>query len=285
MRSDGALCMVDLNMTVMKDADGMVTGTVITARDVTERKHMEQELEKTRRMESISSLAGGLANDFDSILTTILGDLALSQENMNEEEAVCATLMHAEQETLRAKDLIKQLTMFAGDNALVTKPVSVAAVLKEAGEKALEKSPVHCEYSIADTTWPVEIDEHQIGQVFMSLLINAAHAMPDGGAISIAADNCPVSEHETSSLAQGPYVRITVHDEGIGILNDYLKNIFSPYAEKGRKGNGLVLATAYAVIKKHKGLITVESEFGAGTTFVVYLPASRGTALKTIISR
>lgn len=273
MKKDGEICHVELNINLMKDKSDRVTGTIMTVRDITERVRKEHEFLKTKRLESIIALAEGIANDFNSIFTSILGDITMAQSLLGNEDETFAFMAKAEKEALRAKDLIEQLLMFSKRNKIVKEKTSIVEVLKEVLNKSTESSEIQYEYTFNDHLWPVEIDRRQICQVLGNLLMNAIHAMPEGGVIRISAENIVVESAMNLPIENGRYIKITLQDQGIGILNEYIQEIFDPYFLKGRKRSGFVLATAYSVIKKHNGLITVESEFGSGTTFSIYLPA------------
>lgn len=127
--------------------------------------------------------------------------------------------------------------------------------------------------------WPVEVDEGQINQVINNLIINSDQAMTEGGMINVGVENITIDEIQGSEvkgqelLKDGKYVKISISDQGVGIAEEHLKNIFDPYFSTKQKGSGLGLTTAYSIIKNHDGLITVESEIGVGTTFYIYLPA------------
>ena len=138
----------------------------------------------------------------------------------------------------------------------------------------LSGSNVRCEYSISDDIWGARFDAGQIGQVIQNLIINADQAMPEGGILKLDIENIYVKPEHSLPLEEGKYVRITIRDQGTGIPEKHLDKIFDPFFTTKLKGNGLGLATAYSIIKKHNGYINVESQFEEGTTFYIYLPAS-----------
>ncbi|MBT3362805.1 MAG: response regulator [Chloroflexi bacterium] len=140
---------------------------------------------------------------------------------------------------------------------------------------ALAGSNVKCQFEIPDDLRRVEVDEGQISQVMNNLVINASEAMPAGGVIKIKAENALDKPEDTLQLAGDSFIRIVISDKGIGIPHDFLSRIFEPYFSTKKKGSGLGLATSYSIIKSHGGSIRVESEIGKGTTFIIYLPASR----------
>jgi len=141
----------------------------------------------------------------------------------------------------------------------------------------LRGSNVRCDFSISENLLPVEADEGQIGQVINNLVLNADHAMPEGGVIKINVDNFTLTPDNEFSLPAGPYLRATFEDHGVGIRPDHLAKVFDPYFTTKHKGSGLGLTVAYSIIDKHNGRLTVESDIGRGTTFTIYLPASEKT--------
>ncbi|HEX2910603.1 MAG TPA: ATP-binding protein, partial [Chloroflexia bacterium] len=149
----------------------------------------------------------------------------------------------------------------------------------------LHGANVHCDFKLAPDLWAVEVDAGQFAQVIQNLVLNAVQAMPEGGKIEIGAGNVEIAEstHEVGLLLPaGKYVKLYIQDEGSGIEPEFLPKIFDPYFTTKQKGSGLGLAVCYAVLKKHDGLITVESVVGKGTTFYLYLPASTRPDMVTV---
>jgi|GEM_PF-4042215 len=257
-------------------ADGKPQGLRGLLIDITLRKELEEEMNKSKRLASISTLAGGVAQDFNTILSIILGNINLAQHQVAPEDRVSEHLSAAERATLRAKDLTGQLIAFARGGTALKTVVSVEKLLRDAADAALKGSNVACSFSFPPDLERTELDEAQMRQVFINLLINADQAMPEGGSIDVAAKNITVGPGDNLPLSNGAYVKITICDQSIGILNEHLQQLFDPYFTSRQRGSGIGLATIYTIIKNHGGLITVESEFGRGTTFHVFLPASTG---------
>jgi PAS domain S-box-containing protein len=256
--------------------------TVVIVRDITERKRMEEELLKARKLESIGLLAGGIAHDFNNILMGILGNISVAKMCASPGDDLHNILVAAEKAALRAKDLTQQLLTFSKGGAPLKKTAAIAEIIKDSADFALRGSNVGCEFSIPETLWSVEVDEAQMSQVISNLIINADQAMPDGGVIRLRAQNVTVSAGDLSALKPGRYVKIAIEDHGIGIRPEHLPKIFDPYFTTKQKGTGLGLATAYSIIQKHDGHITVESQLGVGTVFTLYLPATVAeTPIKT----
>lgn len=169
--------------------------------------------------------------------------------------------------------------MFAKDGTPLKGQVSIVELLKESAIFAMRGSNVRFELDVPNDLWLAKVDSGQISQVVNNLLINAKQAMPDGGTLSLKCENTHLTHEEGLPLALGPYLKITVKDNGVGIPEDQLDKIFNPYFTTKAQGNGLGLATSYSVIKKHEGHIYIESELDVGTTVYVYLPALPWAAL------
>jgi PAS domain S-box-containing protein len=250
--------------------------TVVIVRDVTERKKIEEELLKARKLESIGLLAGGIAHDFNNILMGIIGNLSVAKTLATPGDHLSEMVIAAERAALRARDLTQQLLTFAKGGAPIKKTTSILEIIRESVDFALRGSNVRCQFSIPDTLWPVDVDEAQMSQVISNLIINADQSMPQGGTIRLQAENITVSANDPLSRRPGQYVQITIQDQGTGIPPDHLPKIFDPYFTTKQKGTGLGLATAYSIITKHDGYIAVESELGVGTRFTLCLPAVVG---------
>ena len=245
------------------------------SRDISDRKSMEREMIKNQKLESIGLLAGGIAHDFNNLLTGIAGYVSLAQARVSPEGEVGKHLAEAEKATFRARDLTNQLLTFSRGGTPVKKTVDVGDLIRDSAGLALTGSNVRCDIVPSPDLWHVDVDEGQISQVMNNLLINACQAMPGGGVIQVSSRNVTLGINEQPPLVEGRYVRVSVKDHGIGIPGEHLPKIFDPYFTTKQKGNGLGLATSYAIIKKHEGNITVESKLGVGATFHIYLPASR----------
>ncbi len=257
------------------DKNNELTAFAHTVKDITERKRTEQELQKVQRLESVGTLAGGITHDFNNILTGILGNISLAQRYVESGGKAAHRLQEAEKASLRAKDLTQQLLTFTKGGGPVRRTASIRELIQDAAQFALRGSRVRCVFSLADDLRAVEIDEGQMNQVISNLVINADEAMPEGGTVNIEARNTVIEEETALPLPEGKYVEVTVADHGVGIAEEHLDRIFEPYFTTKQKGSGLGLATAYSIIQNHDGHISAESELGAGTTFHIYLPASK----------
>jgi signal transduction histidine kinase len=240
-----------------------------------ERQRMEDEILKARKIKSVGVLAAGIAHDFNNFLTGILGYVSLAKVVVQKDAKVVAYLTEAEQVCQRATALTQQLLTFAKGGAPVRYTVSLVELLKECLGFVLRGANVRGDVQIAVDLWPVNVDAGQINQVIHSLVLNAVQAMPGGGTVQMRAENVVLAAGGPFPLPEGQYVKITVKDAGCGIPKEVLSNIFDPYFTTKAEGSGLGLTTAYAIVIKHEGYITIASEVGVGTTVVIYLPASQ----------
>lgn len=245
-----------------------------TVHDITERKKAEEEILKAQKLESLGVLAGGIAHDFNNLLTGIAANISLAKTMLKPGERLHRILSESEKAAMRASDLTQQLLTFSKGGVPVKKTATIGEMIRESSRFSLRGSNTKCEFSIQEDLWPVEADVGQISQVINNLVINAEQAMPRGGVIKIGAANATLDENEITNLKPGRYVKISIKDQGTGIPEGLLKSIFDPYFTTKETGNGLGLATAYSIIKKHDGRITVDSEVNIGTVFHIYLPAS-----------
>ncbi len=276
---DGSERLVAESGAPIKDREFRTIGAVLVFRDVTEQRRMEEELAKADKLESLGILAGGIAHDFNNILTAVLGNVSFARRLLAEDGKAAGLLIEAEKACVRARDLTQQLLTFAKGGAPVRAPSSIAELVRETAAFALGGSPAACRFELDPGLAPVEVDEGQISQVINNLVINADQAMPRGGSITIRAENYTVQkgDAECPPLKPGPYIKITIADQGVGIPEDHLPKIFDPFFTTKQKGSGLGLAITYSIVKKHDGCITVESRPGEGAAFHVYLPASART--------
>lgn len=243
-----------------------------------ERQQTDEHLLELSKLRSIGIIAGGIAHDLNNMLTIILGYISMVKFDVKGNINIFDKLTMAEKASLRAKGLAQQLLIFSKGESLIKKAAPILDIIKDSANFALSGSNVGYELSISDDLWSVEIDEDQMNQVFNNLIINARQAIPEGGTIKITAENI-IIEREIREygmqLQSGNHLKISIEDNGVGIPEKHLQKIFDPYFTSKQAGNGLGLATTYSIIKKHGGLITVDSRPGVGTIFYIYLPASR----------
>ncbi len=274
LRKDGSVFPVMAYSTPVYH-DGKLDGFRGIIVDISERKRMEEELLKVRKLESVGVLAGGIAHDFNNILTAILGNISLALINTDPENENHALLLESEKASLRAQELTQQLLTFAKGGEPVKKIAAIDEVIKDSAGFVLRGSNVRCDFQFSEDLWPVVLDAGQISQVIQNIIINAAQAMPGGGRIVIFCTNCNLNLNSVVPVSPGNYIKIIIKDQGIGIPADMLDKIFDPYFTTKQQGSGLGLAITHSIIKKHKGYLAVDSRLGQGTTFTIYLPAAQ----------
>jgi len=272
LHKDGHRIPVEISTSNMKIGGKKIIQGIF--RDIHERLKLEEEIQKTQRLKSAGVLAGGIAHDFNNLLTAILGNVSLAKTFAEAGGEIHKRLAESEKAIMRAKNLTQQLLTFAKGGAPITKTVDLSNIIVESAEFVLRGSNMKCEFSIVENLVPVEADLGQINQVIHNLVINAYQSIPDGGLCRIEAKNLLIQDADLIPLPAGQYVKISVHDDGVGVSPGHVNKIFDPFFTTKATGSGLGLSTAYSIIKKHKGLLTVDSEVGRGTTFHIFLPAS-----------
>lgn len=253
----------------IKDLEGKLSGYVGTIEDVTELLKVRDDMLNTQKMESLGVLAGGIAHDFNNILTAVIGCISLARARVEKPSEALVFLAKGEKAILRAKGLTQQLLTFARGGEPVKKAINLNHLLLESAEFAAVGTNVGCNFVLADDLWPVAADVGQLGQVIHNLVINAVQAMPEGGSITI------LSENVSGGLTGKNLVKFSVTDQGLGISDQHRQRIFDPYFTTKQQGNGLGLATCYSVIKKHDGIISLDTTLGMGSTFTVHLPSTK----------
>ncbi|MEH2237883.1 hybrid sensor histidine kinase/response regulator [Nostoc sp.] len=266
------------------DEQGKPKSILTVDTDITEKKHLEAQLFRAQRLESIGTLASGIAHDLNNILTPILaGAQLLPLKFPDADERTRHLLEILEINARRGADLVKQVLSFARgvEGKRITLQlkhliVEVAKILKETFPKSIEVS-----IDVPQHLWMVSGDSTQLHQVLMNLCVNARDAMANGGTLSISAENLLIDENSARmnlEAKEGPYIVITVFDTGVGIPREILDRIFEPFftTKDVGKGTGLGLSTVLGIIKSHGGFVNVYSEPGSGTSFKVYLPAAGG---------
>ncbi len=228
------------------------------------------------KLESVGILAGGIAQDFNSLLSVIIGNISLTRMEIPPGEKAYDLLLEAEKASCQAADIAGKLIIFSEGGWLVRREESLSSLLKESIDASSLKSKISFTLIIPPAFPPVFVDEGQFNQVLQNIFLNAAEAMPGGGVVRISARTFKVENDEFPPLQPGEYVRLLIEDQGTGIPQEHLDKIFDPYFSTKnsltQRGMGLGLSICYSIIKKHEGWITVESEAGAGTTVYLYVP-------------
>ena len=266
---------------LVRDEQGNPKSTLIVNTDITEKKQLEAQFLRAQRLESIGTLSGGIAHDLNNILTPIL---AISQllplTNPQADEQTGHLFDVLENSAKRGATLVKQVLSFARGVQGDRTPLQVKHIISEIKDFACNTFPksIEIQVGLPDDLRLISADATQIHQVLMNLCVNARDAMPNGGTLSLKAENIDIDQNYVKmnlDATVGNYVLITVADTGTGIPPETLERIFEPFfttKEQG-KGTGLGLSTTIGIIKSHGGFIHVYSEVGEGTKFQVYLPA------------
>lgn len=274
IKKTGSLLFAEIN-TRFVYKDGKLIRAIAVIRDITRRKkEMEDQIQR-EKMDSIGILAGGIAHDFNNILTSILGSINLLQLDIENPENL-EILKDLEKGTLRAKDLTNQLLTFSKGGSPVKRVESISHIITDTAKFALRGSKVKCFFEIQENLPNVNIDGNQFSQVINNLIINAMHAMPEGGSLYIRIKETQIANRSNHPLIDGKYILIEIEDTGKGIPKALQKHIFEPYFSTKPTGSGLGLATAYSIIQNHDGWLTFTSHKEQGTIFYIYLPAAQG---------
>jgi PAS domain S-box-containing protein len=276
-----------LTAAVIRDSQGNLVGAIETLEDITERKRAEEQLITVRKLESLGMFADGIAHDFNNLLSIMLRNIFTAKLSLADEQHGLwgEELEIAEKAALQAKELSYRLVTFAKGGEPIRKIGSISQLLMDSVVFSLSGSNVVCEFSLPGDLWLIEMDDVQIRQVIHNLAVNAREAMPEGGAITVDAENVIVAAGCGLPLKEGNYVKWSVKDHGIGIPQENLQRILDPYfttklTATGR-GKGLGLAICYSIVKRHEGFIDIKTEPGVGSTFSVYLPAPpQGDSIK-----
>lgn len=249
-------------------------------RDITEKKQLHAQLFQSQKMESIGVLAGGIAHNFNNILTGILGHVELMHMNSELDEKIIKRLNVIENSARKASDIISKLLRFARKGNYETMSCNLNDIVSntvELIEKGIDKK-ISIRVELDNNIPLIEIDINQMEQVIMNLIVNAQDAMLDGGLILIKTGCVEVKKDVTALpqyIQEGRYVQMRISDTGCGIPDGIINKIFEPFfttKEQG-KGTGLGLSMVYGTIKEHRGYITVESKINEGSTFDIYIPA------------
>jgi PAS domain S-box-containing protein len=269
---------VMLSQSAIKQS-GEVLAKILILHDITDQARVEQELQKIQQIESIGLLAAGIAHDFNNFLTGIITSFGLVKDAFAPSDERHLILTEGESAIKRAAQLTKQLLTFSRGGGSDKTVFSIKELIEEVMQFCLRgRTTVTFDNRLPECLAPVEADRGQLSQVFQNLSVNAVQAMPHGGKITVAGCNKTIDAGGLFPLLQGTYVEITVADEGIGIPEEFIDKIFDPYFTTKSDGTGLGLTTAFSIVNRQGGHITVASQLGKGTTFTVYLRAAASAA-------
>jgi PAS domain S-box-containing protein len=275
---DGRSIFVETRWSLIREGDKPKSILMINT-DITEKKKLEAQFLRSQRLESIGTLAGGIAHDLNNVLTPILVSLKLLREMKGETPGEVIDTLEASAH--RGASIVQQVLSFArgveGEKALLQVKHPLKEVLKIA--KDVFPRTVEIRSRFDPELWPVHGDTTQLHQVFMNLVVNARDAMPNGGRLEVNAENVHLDENYARmqpDAKPGPYVVVTVSDTGTGIPAGLMAKIFEPFftTKEIGKGTGLGLSTSAGIVRSHFGFLTVYSEQGKGSSFKVYLPAA-----------
>jgi len=269
---------VESHWTLVRDEAGKPKCILTIDTDITEKKKLEEQFLRSQRMDSIGALAGGIAHDLNNALVPILVGSELMRENKDDEAEREHLLGLITTSAQRCSQMVKQILSFArgarGETGSVPLRHLIGEMEKIAGDTFPKSISIHA--NVPKDLWNIEGDATELHQVLMNLCVNARDAMPQGGELTISAQNIPATNGtDQSEKIGGPRVILSVADTGTGIPPEVLKRIFEPFftTKAPDKGTGLGLSTVAAIIKRHEGTLEVKSEVGKGTEFIISLPA------------
>jgi PAS domain S-box-containing protein len=282
-KKDGTTYQEEATISPVRDISGRIVNYVSAARDVTQEVELQQQLYQSQKMEAIGTLAGGVAHDFNNILTGIMGHAELLKIEGGLNERAVAAAETIEKASHRAAELTRKLLGFARRGKHQNVPVDVHGTIQEVigllGPTLDKNIEIQCHFS--DDRVFVLGDPGQVQQVLLNLAVNARDAMPHGGVLSFSTSVVELDEEDTrkyNNVSPGRYLMIAVADTGTGIPDDVRGRIFEPFfttKERG-KGTGMGLAMVYGIVRNHGGVIKVDTELGKGTIFSVYLTVAEG---------
>jgi len=268
-----------ISVSPILDNSGNLTRVVHTVRDITEHRKLEEQLRHSQKMESVGTLAGGVAHDFNNILTAIIGYGSLALMKMAADNPLRHNIESILEAADRATHLTKELLLFSRKQAIDKKPADLNAVVARVEKFLIKVIGEDIEYRTVLKEAPMTVlaDQYQLEQVLMNMVTNARDSMPQGGILTVTTATVSLDSEFITSHGYGKpgaYALITVTDSGTGMDKVTKLRIFEPFftTKEVGKGTGLGLAVSYGIIKQHDGYITVYSEPGSGTTFRIYLP-------------
>ncbi len=276
---DGRVLDVEISASRYLDHDGRPAGMLVVIRDNTRARALEAQLQQSKKMEAIGTLAGGVAHDFNNILMGIQGRTSLMMTEVEENSSIHNHLSSIQEYIRSATDLTKRLLGFARGGKYEVRAVNLNELINKSIEMfGRTKKEITIHKRLNKQLWNAAVDLQQIEQVLLNLYVNAWQAMPGGGNLFLSSDNVTLDEAQERpfQVQAGDYVKISITDTGVGMDAATMQKVFDPFfttKEMGR-GTGLGLASAYGIIKNHNGFITVYSEKGHGSAFNVYLPAT-----------
>jgi len=278
---------VESRWTLVSDDAGKPRSLLIINTDVSEQKKIEAQFLRTQRLDSIGTIAGGIAHDLNNVLSPIMMSVEVLKGKLEDDQSK-RMLAILESSARRGAEMVKQVLTFArgveGERVLLQPRHLLRDLVKMVGETF--PKTVQFRSKIAETLWPVMGDATQLHQVLVNLTVNARDAMPSGGSLTISAENYALEtdiQHNGTMILPGFYVLIRVTDTGTGIPPEVLDKVFDPFftTKEPGKGTGLGLSTVLGIVKSHGGFVQIQTEVGKGTTFQIYIPAQEGMQSQT----
>jgi PAS domain S-box-containing protein len=285
-KKNGDLVHVSLTISPIRDAQGRITGASKIARNITEKKQMERQLQQSQKMEAIGQLTGGIAHDFNNLLAVMVGNLDLLEQLVTGNEAALKRVKTAQKAAGRGADLTRRLLAFCSSVELKPAPNELHHSVQNMIEMARALGPnVKITSQFEDSMPLIRVDAAGLEDTLLNLAVNARDAMPNGGTLAITTQRCILDASyppvQTGELKAGDYACVSISDTGTGMSKEILAHVFEPFftTKQRGKGTGLGLAMVYGFAKQSGGTVRIYSEPGLGTTVSLYLPLAEGQPL------
>jgi len=278
-KADGSTIWVSMNISAIRDEYGNLVGLQGVTRDITEQKKLQDQLHQAQKMESVGRLAGGVAHDFNNMLTIINGYAEMMADVLPSSDPMYESVQEIQDAGKRSAVIVRKLLAFARKQTIAPVPMnlndSVSGMLKMLHQLIGEN--IDLLWNPGNNTWPVKMDHSQIDQILANLVVNARDAISDTGKITIESQNIEFDEQycaDHTGFVPGEFVMLVVSDNGCGMDKHVLDNVFEPFftTKEIGQGTGLGLPTVYGIVKQNNGFINVYSEPGQGTTVKIYFP-------------